>query len=106
MGGGRSALQDLVRLHPLHTQRFQVGSSKKGKPLVGIRISKDIGTPRRASRQAFDGGHSTNDLPLAMRPKVKLIGNMHGNEPTGRECLLFGRELSATLAQVLAQLWL
>ncbi len=56
-----------------------VGSSSLGHPLVGIRLSRDLsrleGPPRAG--------------PLRTRPRVKLIGNMHGNEPVGRELLLY-----------------
>jgi carboxypeptidase D len=47
-----------------------LGSSVKGHPIVGIRLA--AGGPER---------------PL-LRPMVKYVGNMHGNEVVGREVLL------------------
>ena len=50
---------------------FTIGLSSKGQQLVGIRISKDIRKPRKL-----------------MKPMMRFVGNIHGNEAVGREILL------------------
>jgi carboxypeptidase D len=53
---------------------FTLGKSINGRNLTGIRISMNV--------IAF------KDKVIDMRPMVKYIGNIHGNEPTGRELLI------------------
>lgn len=55
---------DLVRL-------YSIGTSVEGRQLWVVLVSKDV--------------RNTNTL---MKPNVKLIANMHGNEAVGRELLL------------------
>jgi len=62
---------ELSRRFSYIAKPFSIGLSSKGQQLVGIRISKDI----RKSRKL-------------MKPMVRFVGNMHGNEPVGREVLL------------------
>ena len=50
---------------------FILGNSLGGQPLIGLRISKDV----RQERQL-------------LKPMVRLVANIHGNEATGREILL------------------
>eukprot|EP00091_Calanus_sinicus_P006621 TRINITY_DN17317_c0_g1_i1.p1 TRINITY_DN17317_c0_g1~~TRINITY_DN17317_c0_g1_i1.p1 ORF type:complete len:202 (-),score=25.10 TRINITY_DN17317_c0_g1_i1:74-679(-) len=50
---------------------FTIGLSTKGQQLVGIRIFKNVRRERKL-----------------MKPMVRFVGNMHGNEAVGREVLL------------------
>jgi len=59
-------IDDMVNQFPLFTQKFVIGKSVRNRPLVGIRISKNI--------------DQNED-----EPEFKYIGNMHGDEVVGRE---------------------
>ena len=72
-------LRQLADRYPEHARLFQIGTSNRGHPLVGLRLSRDLAR--------LDG--SPRASPLRERPRVKLIGNMHGNEPVGRELLTY-----------------
>ena len=50
---------------------FTIGTSSKGQELVGIRISKNVRMERKL-----------------LKPMVRFVGNIHGNEAVGREVLL------------------
>ena len=50
---------------------FTIAQSSKGQQLVGIRISQNVRKDRKL-----------------MKPMVRFVGNMHGNEAVGREVLL------------------
>lgn len=52
-------------------QVFSLGTSVLGANLTGIRLFA-----------------AENEAGSELRPLVKLVGNMHGNEPTGRELLI------------------
>ena len=75
-------LRDLERLQmaaPADMSLFSLGSSMGGRELRGIRLRRSI--------QDDNAGEEDGDNQ-ALRPLVKLVGNMHGNEPTGREMLI------------------
>lgn len=74
---------------------FNIGTSIKGRNLTGVRLSKDISEHLKGEPL---GGNANRVLP-GPRPMVKLVGNMHGNEPVGRELLVhFAEYLLASSA--------
>ena len=77
-------LEDIAARHPQDAMLFNIGASVNGNNLTGIRLSKGIGEHLKDKPQ---GGNTNQILPGA-RPMVKLVGNMHGNEPVGRELLV------------------
>jgi len=63
-------LADLVEEFPHLANLVEVGNSTLGQPIVGIQISRGVQGEREL-----------------LKPKVRYSGNMHGNEPVGREML-------------------
>ncbi|KAJ8019443.1 Carboxypeptidase D [Holothuria leucospilota] len=66
-----SALEDLNSAYPAMTHLYSIGESGEGRSLWVLAIAGD--TPNEHKR---------------LRPEVKYVGNMHGNEVVGREVLL------------------
>ncbi|XP_053130971.1 carboxypeptidase D [Hemicordylus capensis] len=60
---------------------FSVGRSGEGRPLWVLRLS--AGLPAEQEEEPPGGG-----APLPGRPQVKLVGNVHGDEPLGRALLV------------------
>ena len=79
-----SDLQLIHNTYPEHTRLFSVGKSNDGANLKGIRLSLNI--------QNF-----AENSTIKLRPMVKYVGNMHGNEPTGRELIIQVRILFGTV---------
>lgn len=63
-------LQDISSKCPNFTKLYSIGQSVQGRELYVIEFS------------------STPGKHLPMKPEMKYVGNMHGNEPIGRELLL------------------
>lgn len=78
----KAKLERLAFEFPNSSEVFSLGESSNGNDLVGIRIGL-----RRRRPQQQDGTQNTQEHP-DLRPLVKLIGNIHGNEPVGREILI------------------
>ena len=79
-----------TKVVPQHAITFSLGESYRiNTPLEGIRISKDIRNTVAAPSMKTDiyNDNFKQVLP-GMRPMVKLVGNIHGNEPVGRELLM------------------
>jgi len=69
-------LERLANQHRNDSETFSVGSSQRGADFRGIRISAGIGSLPADSEI------------MRLRPKVKFVANMHGNEVVGRELLI------------------
>lgn len=65
-----SHMRDLVEQFPDLASLVEVGNSTLGQPIVGIQITRGVEYEREL-----------------LKPKVRYSGNMHGNEPVGREML-------------------
>lgn len=85
------ALRALAAAAPPGLARlFSIGQSVEGRPLWVLRLTAGLG-PERA-------GEEPGGAALPGRPQVKLVGNMHGDEPLARPLLL-------RLAQELVRGW-
>lgn len=69
--GLTSLLRNISARYPDLVQLYSIGTSVQGRQLWVAMISKDV-----------------NDKEKLLKPHVKLIANMHGNEAIGRELLL------------------
>lgn len=58
---------DMENQYPTLAKKFVIGRSVRGKELLGVKITSG---------------------PIPKRRKIKLIGNMHGDETVGREILI------------------
>ncbi|XP_052544555.1 carboxypeptidase D [Tympanuchus pallidicinctus] len=81
------ALRDLAASAPPGLARlFSIGESVEGRPLWVLRLT--------AGQEAPRAGEEPGGPPIPGRPQVKLVGNMHGDEPLARPLLLrLAREL-------------
>lgn len=81
------ALRELAASAPPGLARlFSIGESVEGRPLWVLRLTAGLEAPR--------AGEEPGGSPLPGRPQVKLVGNMHGDEPLARPLLLqLAREL-------------
>uniref|UniRef100_A0A8C9G7G8 Carboxypeptidase D n=1 Tax=Pavo cristatus TaxID=9049 RepID=A0A8C9G7G8_PAVCR len=81
------ALRELAASAPPGLARlFSIGESVEGRPLWVLRLTAGLEAPR--------AGEEPGGPPLPGRPQVKLVGNMHGDEPLARPLLLqLAREL-------------
>jgi len=64
-------LDRLVREHPDLAKVYSLGQTVEGRELAVIQISRGVNQER-----------------VLLKPMMKLVGNMHGNEAVGRELLL------------------
>ena len=62
---------DLAERYNSIAKPFILGSSVRGQPLVGLRMSESVREERRL-----------------MKPMVRLVANIQGNEALGRELLM------------------
>ncbi len=69
----------IEKTFPDHVRTFSIGNSSKGYDMKGVRMSSGL-------------GQFPVDSTIELRPMVKLVGNIHGNEPIGRELLIQVRE--------------
>ncbi len=67
-----SILQNLASQYPTKASLVEIGKSEAGRSLWAMALS------------AYDP-----DQHVLLRPEVKYIGNMHGNEVVGLEVLLY-----------------
>ncbi|OXB73345.1 UNVERIFIED_CONTAM: hypothetical protein H355_016999 [Colinus virginianus] len=81
------ALRELAASAPPGLARlFSIGESVEGRPLWVLRLTAGMEAPR--------AGEEPGGPALPGRPQVKLVGNMHGDEPLARPLLLqLAREL-------------
>ena len=70
-------LGDLESRHPDIAQRYSIGLSEEGRQLWCLRITRDIKSPRRS-----------------LKPMVKFVANIHGDETVGRELLIGNHSLN------------
>lgn len=63
-------LKQLTNKYPELSRLYSVGSSVEGRQLWVIEITENPG------------------IHQVLKPEFKYVGNMHGNEPVGREMLL------------------
>lgn len=63
--------------YPDHVRVYDIGTSVNGEPLWVINLSANLNNRSITETEQFQ-----------LRPRVKFIGNMHGNEPVGRELLI------------------
>merc|ERR1711962_1184854 len=87
-----SKFEHLAKKFPQTAEMVEVGKSTLGQRIVGLRISDNV--------------HQGREL---LKPMVRFSGNMHGNEPVGREMLvhlahylLQARPLVTRVAKLLA----
>jgi hypothetical protein len=64
-----SDLEAIRKMSPQHASLFTLGKSIMEQELLGVRLKNEA-------------------IEDDLRPMVKLVGNMHGNEPTGRELII------------------
>uniref|UniRef100_A0A8C8SCC2 Carboxypeptidase D n=1 Tax=Pelusios castaneus TaxID=367368 RepID=A0A8C8SCC2_9SAUR len=91
-----AALRALVDEAPSGLARlFSIGPSGEGRPLWVLRLTAGMEPPRAGAAEAeAEAGPEAGGAPLPGRPQVKLVANMHGDEPLGRPLLLrLAREL-------------
>jgi carboxypeptidase D len=88
------ALQAMADRYPNLTRLYSIGMSIQGRDLWVL--------------QMHDKSGRTNDKHLEVIPKVKLVGNIHGNEPIGGQLLLYlahylltGHDKSAEIGRLL-----
>lgn len=86
-------LEDIHKKCPKNTRLYSIGQSVEGRELVVIEFSTTPG-----EHKACKFLEVKRNYVVLVKPEMKYVGNMHGNEAVGRELLL-------RLADFLCEQW-
>ena len=75
-------MKNTVAIFPQSAETFNLGRSIDNNYIIGVRLNQD------EFREAKQPPASDKKLAQDLKPMVKLVGNIHGNEPVGRELLI------------------
>ena len=94
------AMKNTANISPISAETFSLGRSLENNYLIGIRIKENVSKKVIQSKQKRDRLFDKNeDVSPDMKPMVKLVGNIHGNEPVGRKLLThFARYILSSAA--------
>ena len=80
------AINSFANIRPNDLEVFSLGTTIKNNELLGIRIKESL--VKSSSLKKHNNFSKGSNFRQDLRPMVKLIGNIHGNEPVGRELLV------------------
>ena len=86
----RRFFQDLAQMYPENAQLFSIGESVEGRPLVGMRIAKDL--YEQKPPVVF---HGTTHAREWISPAVSVL--LHGLEPSFTLIILLYDQLSGMI---------